>query len=136
MFDSETNVASQCMCTGLTHALRGEYQEARICYEAAIKTAEQTDNIWLMCLSKLYLGDLYRTMKEYDKAMRLYEEVLVVANKINDLQLKGYAHTYLGHLYVERDQIMDTQEHLEHARAVQRKLYGGPPAHTSPSYAL
>lgn len=117
---AKRNDLSAMNIRGRIHSLRGQYDDAKRCYESILELSAN-DKLW-QAIALGNLGVIYGTLGEPDRANEMFHKSLAIDEKLG--RLGGMATSYgnLGIIYQMRGKLDRAEEMYRNALAIGEKL--------------
>ncbi|MFO7619047.1 MAG: tetratricopeptide repeat protein [Thermoplasmata archaeon] len=87
---------------GVTHMLRGRFNEALECYGRGLDIGEKLGDLYGISASLNNIGNVYLAQGKFDLALEQYMRTLEILSKTKDLQGKAYVLNNMGIIYKNR----------------------------------
>ncbi|HRQ22843.1 MAG TPA: tetratricopeptide repeat protein, partial [Anaerolineales bacterium] len=110
------------METGMAYRAVGNFTEAGIAYEKALKMWRQEGNLFWQSTLLNNLGVFYHFQGEYEKSALTFEEGLVCARRSRYARLDGLISIGLGDLYAELEDVEMAGRNYQHASGVLKDM--------------
>ncbi|HEX7736265.1 MAG TPA: AAA family ATPase [Ktedonobacteraceae bacterium] len=113
-------VAHASSNVGHIYLLKGEYEQARQCFEEQLSYVEQSGDIPLKSVLLYNLGELAAAANQPDEAEHFYREGLVLAGQMKDREYLSNWNAILGNLLIEQGRFKEAAQVILLALSVGR----------------
>lgn len=79
----------------------GQYQEAILKYQEALKYAESIDSLSFQARSKYHLGNVYHKLKQFNNSLKNFEESVSIFEKLKNKRWMGIVKNGIGTVYLQ-----------------------------------